>query len=138
MKRNHFKLLIFPGDIIATFLLFFYIFVFHFLSFGSFLLDSSQDEMIVMNLSEWILPIIIVGTLTYLYIKYLWGKEKYKKLKVYFLIIGFGTSTMFNVIWALLHLNSNNPNNLYVQLFALVVNLLLLSYTNSIRKKLLS
>ncbi|WP_193538923.1 hypothetical protein [Cytobacillus luteolus] len=119
-------------------LLFFYIFVFHLLSFGSFMLDSSQDERIAWNLTEWIQPTIFVGTLTYIYIKYLKGKEKYKKVKIYTLIMGFSISFVFNVIWILLHFDNENSNYLYVQLSVLGVTLLLIFYADSVRKKLLS
>ncbi|MBD8070676.1 hypothetical protein [Bacillus sp. PS06] len=136
MKRKTLYLLVFFGDIIAILLLSFYIFVFHFLSFGSFLFDSPQDEKIVMRFSEWILPIIIFGILSYIYIKHLWGKNKYKKMKIYYFMIGFGISSIFNVIWALLHSDIENLNNLFVQLSGLGVTVLLIFCTNSERKKL--
>ncbi|MBP1942579.1 hypothetical protein [Cytobacillus luteolus] len=131
-------MLLFFGDLLAMLLLFFYIFVFHLLSFGSFMLDSSQDERIAWNLTEWIQPTIFVGTLTYIYIKYLKGKEKYKKVKIYTLIMGFSISFVFNVIWILLHFDNENSNYLYVQLSVLGVTLLLIFYADSVRKKLLS
>ncbi|MBE4909871.1 hypothetical protein IMZ08_17690 [Bacillus luteolus] len=137
-KRKPFNLLLFFGDLLAMLLLFFYIFVFHLLSFGSFMLDSSQDERIAWNLTEWIQPTIFVGTLTYIYIKYLKGKEKYKKVKIYTLIMGFSISFVFNVIWILLHFDNENSNYLYVQLSVLGVTLLLIFYADSVRKKLLS
>lgn len=102
------------------------------------MLDSSQDERIAWNLTEWIQPTIFVGTLTYIYIKYLKGKEKYKKVKIYTLIMGFSISFVFNVIWILLHFDNENSNYLYVQLSVLGVTLLLIFYADSVRKKLLS
>jgi hypothetical protein len=67
-------------DLTAILLLVLYILIFHLLSLGSFLFEGKRDEQIVMKLSEWLLPIITMGSLIYFYIKYL-NRVEYKKLK---------------------------------------------------------
>ncbi len=53
-------------------------------------------------------------------------------------MIGFSISSLFNVIWALLHFDIEDLNNLFVQLSGLVVTVVLLLFTNSERKKLIN
>ncbi|WP_449536518.1 hypothetical protein [Ferdinandcohnia sp. Marseille-Q9671] len=91
-----------------------------------------------MNFSSWILPIFMVGILSYIYIKFLWGEKWFKKIKITILMIGFSISSLFNVIWALLHFDIEDLNNLFVQLSGLVVTVVLLLFTNSERKKLIN
>jgi hypothetical protein len=131
------NLLLLFGDIIAILLFFIYLYVFHLLSLGSFLFEGYPDEKIVMKPSEWLAPIIIVGTLTYFYIKYLWGSFTYKKFKIYLLVFGFLISILLNTIWTILSIDLGDSNYLFVQLTVLGITLMLLFTTNHKRKKLL-
>jgi hypothetical protein len=129
---------VFLGDITFILLIFIYIITFHLLSLGSFLFEGYPDEKINIEPSHWILQIIIVGTILFIYIKYLWGTVRFKKLKIYLLMIGFSTSILLNTLWTILSYSYNDLNNLLVQLLVLGTMVLVLFYANSRRKRLVS
>ncbi len=131
------NLVLFLGDIIAILLLLFYILLFHLLSLGSLIFEGIPDETIVLKPSEWFLPVLIVGILTFIYIKFLWGKDNYKRMKIYILLLGFGMSVLFNMLWVILSFDMIELNVFFTQLFVIGVMSFLLFYINNKRKRLL-
>lgn len=94
-----------------------------------------MDEQIVMELSDWILPIITVGTLIFFYINYLLVRDEFKKTKIYFIMIVFGLSIVLNLIWITLGLVHMKTDDLFVQFFVLGVMVFLMAYSIIKRKR---
>jgi hypothetical protein len=137
-KGKSLRLLLLLADFVALLFVFYCIFAFHLVSLSSFLFDGELDEQVVMNFSDWIFPILILGSLTYLYLKYLWGNANYKKMKIYFLLAGLVLSLLFNGIWSFVYFDMGYLDQLFVQLSLLAVTVILLLKTINARKKLIN
>lgn len=135
-KGKSLSLLLLLADFAALLFVFYCVFAFHLVSLSSFLFDGELDEKIVMNFSDWILPILMLGSLTYLYIKYLWGHDNYKKMKISFLLAGLVLSLVFNGIWSFVYFDMGYLDQLFVQLSLLAVTMILLFKIIDARKKL--
>lgn len=94
-----------------------------------------MDEQVFMKFSDWIFPIITVGTLIFFYIKYLLDRAELKKTKIYFMMIVFGVSIVLNLIWITLGLVYKDINALLVQVVVLGVMVFLMVYSNIKRKR---
>ncbi len=100
-------------------------------------ISDYPEEDIFLDLKYFFIIAIVIGSIVYLYIRFLYGNLIYLKIKIVILMTVFFTSSVFYVSWITLHFITEKTFsiNLFIQISIFIITLVFFLYLNMKRKK---